>query len=72
MQQYLIALHYHCQYQYHGWVVGLGILIGGSTLHHCQSVIKVLVNSAMLPENLPTPTAFGGVAVSLGSLHEAF
>lgn len=51
----LTALHYALPKSTSWLVVGLGILTGGSTLHHCQSVIKVLLNSAMLPENLPTP-----------------
>lgn len=51
----LTALHYALPKSTSWLVVGLAILTGGSTLHHCQSVIKVLLNSAMLPENLPTP-----------------
>jgi hypothetical protein len=55
MQQCLIALHYALPTSV-SWLGGWSwILTSGSTLHHCQSVIKVLVNSAMLPENLPTP-----------------
>ena len=37
------------------------ILIGGSSLHHCQTVIKLLVNSAMGARKSAN-TAFGGVA----------
>lgn len=62
----LTALHYALPKSTSWLVVGLGILTGGSTLHHCQSVIKVLLNSAMLPENLPTPP----LAASWYRLHE--
>jgi hypothetical protein len=47
------------------FVVGrLGILIGGSALHHGQSVVNVPINSAMAARKSAN-TAFGGVAVSL-------
>lgn len=62
----LNALHYALPKSASWLVVGLEILTGGSTLHHCQSVIEVLLNSAMLPENLPTPP----LAASWYRLHE--